>query len=79
MSEIDGFRAVIDLWKTREALGAEMGEDSRLISKWWQRKSIPADRWEQLLALPKALEAGVTADMLAAFAARREPAEVSAA
>lgn len=76
MSEIGSFRAVVELWDKRETLAAELGEDSRLISKWWQRDKIPADRWAALLELPKAKERGVTADLLAALA-RRAPVEAA--
>jgi hypothetical protein len=74
---ISSFREVIDLWDTREELAAEIGRDSRLVSKWWQRRSIPADSWASICDLPKARDAGVTAELLAELAAR-EPAEARA-
>lgn len=77
MSEIGSFKAVIELWPTREALAAELGEDSRLISKWWQRDKIPADRWAEVLALPTAASGGVTADLLTDLASRRDRLEVA--
>jgi hypothetical protein len=49
----------------------------RSIIEWWQRDSIPAEWWASLLVTPRALEAGLTADVLTALAAR-ESAEARA-
>ena len=70
MSELASHRAVIELWETREALAAELGEDSRMISKWWQRRRIPGIWWARIVALPKSAENSVTLDLLATLASR---------
>jgi hypothetical protein len=40
------------------------------VSKWWQRDSIPAERWSAILATEQARSAGVTSDTFIALAAR---------
>lgn len=71
MSAPSSFKSIIELWPTREAMAAALGEDLRLISKWWQRDRIPAERWEHILALPTVADAGLTAEHLIRLAARR--------
>src|SRR5580698_465246 len=71
MSAPSSFKSIIELWPTREAMAAELGEDSRLISKWWQRDKIPAERWARILALPTVVDADITAEHLIRLAARR--------
>lgn len=73
MSAPSSFKSIIELWPTREAMAAALGEDSRLISKWWQRDKIPAERWARILALPTVVDAGLTAEHLIRLAARRGP------
>jgi hypothetical protein len=70
MSQITSFRAVIELWSLREDMAAEIGVSGWMVSKWWQRDSIPADRWAAVLATSKAMAAGVTAEALTILAAR---------
>ena len=70
MTEISSFRSVIELWPSREAAAAAIGANSWTVSKWWQRKSIPAEWWEAVLATDAVREAGVTAETLTGFAAR---------
>ena len=81
MSDLTSFRAIIELWKTREELAAELDAAAAPglpalgasgVSKWWQRDRIPAEWWTTLLPLSKSREAGVTADLLAELAARRD-------
>lgn len=74
MSQIFSFREVIDLWPTREVLGAEIGLPPNSVSKWWQRDSIPAEWWTALLGLERARNACLTADLLADLASKRETA-----
>lgn len=71
MSAPSSFKSIIELWPTREAMAAALCEDSHLVSKWWQRDKIPAERWAQVLALSTVIEAGVTAEHLIRLAARR--------
>ncbi len=71
MSAPSSFKSIIELWATREAMAAALREDSRLVSKWWQRDKIPAERWAQVLALSTVVKAGVTAEHLIRLAARR--------
>jgi hypothetical protein len=42
------------------------------VSKWWQRDSIPADRWSAVLSTDRARGAGLTSDALTSLAAREE-------
>ena len=70
MTEISSFRAVIELWPSKEAAAADLGANSWTVSKWWQRKSIPAEWWAAVLATDKVRTAGVTAEALTSFAAR---------
>jgi len=58
------FRAVIELWPSREAMAAELGARPQAVSKWWQRNSIPSAWWVLIVASPVARAAGVTGDVL---------------
>jgi hypothetical protein len=69
MSAPSSFKSIIELWPTREAMAAALGENSGLISKWWQRDKIPAERWADILALPTVVDAGFTAEHLMRLAA----------
>src|SRR5579863_4928779 len=71
MPSLSSFKSIIELWPTREAMAEAVGEDSRLISKWWQRDRIPVERWAHILALPVVANAGLTAEHLIGLAARR--------
>ena len=76
MSDITSFRAIIELWGpenawgAREAMAADVGASASVVTKWWQRKTIPAEWWSAVLATNKVREAGVTAETLTSFAAR---------
>jgi hypothetical protein len=83
MTDLTSFRSIIELWGPKDAHGArlalasEIGASAGMVTKWWQRDSIPAEWWASLLVTPRAIEAGLTADVLTALAAR-ESAEVRA-
>lgn len=76
MTQITSFRDVIELWGPRDAhgarlaLGAEIGVSAGTVTKWWQRNWIPPEYWSSVLATEKVREAGVSADLLTALAAR---------
>jgi hypothetical protein len=71
MSEFSSFRSIIDLWPTRLKLSVELEHpNSELVRKWWQRNNVPAEYWGAIVALPVALDAGVTLEVLARLAAR---------
>lgn len=70
MSDLATFRAVIELWPSREAMAADVGATPWNVSKWWQRRSIPVEWWSDVLATDTARAAGVSADLLAGLAAR---------
>jgi hypothetical protein len=78
MSEITSFRSVIELWGPKDAHGArlamasEIGASAGMVTKWWQRDWIPSEWWASILLTEKVRTAGVTADLLTAFAAREE-------
>lgn len=84
MSDLTSFRSIIELWGAKDAhgarlaLGAEIGASAGMVTKWWQRNSIPADWWSAVLATEKARTAGVSADLLARLAAREIPEEIRA-
>jgi hypothetical protein len=68
------FRDVIDLWPSREAMAADLAVgSSSVVSKWWQRDSIPAEWWAAVLATEKARESGLTAEVLTVLASRESP------
>jgi DNA-binding transcriptional regulator YiaG len=70
MAKIRTFRQLIELWGTREALAAEIGAQAATVSKWWQRDSVPASQWANLLATETAFRARLRADTLVELAAR---------
>lgn len=71
------FRNVIDLWPSREVMAADVAAgSSSVVSKWWQRDSIPAEWWAAILDTAKANENGLTANILIALAAH-EPLDQS--
>lgn len=71
------FRSIIELWPSRESMATDIGGNAAAVSKWWQRDSIPAEWWASVLGTAFATEAGLTAEVLTAMAAR-EPAELRA-
>lgn len=70
MTQISSFRAVIELWPSKEALGSDLQANGSTVSKWWQRDSIPAEWWAVIVSTPVAVNAGVTPDLLTALASR---------
>lgn len=78
MSKLNSFRSVIELWGPKDAHGArlalasEIGASAGMVTKWWQRDWIPPERWSSILTTEKARSAGVSAELLTNFAARRE-------
>lgn len=71
MIELSSFREVIELWPSREAMAGDLASvTSGRVSKWWQRRSIPAEYWSAVLATERARENGVTAELLANLASR---------
>jgi uncharacterized protein YjcR len=71
MSDLASFRAIVELWDKREALASALGVSPSQVSKWWQRDNIPAEYWASLLGTELARAAGISADRLAALAARK--------
>ena len=70
MSEPTSFRAVIELWPTKEACASEVGANASQVSKWGQRNSIPAEWWTALLTSTTAKAVGLTSEILTKLAAR---------
>lgn len=68
---VDSFRSIIELWPTREAMAADLGDgaDAGLMSKWWQRNKIPDKWWARVVSTDRAKSEAVTLDMLARLAA----------
>ena len=78
MVEIRSFRALIELWPSREAMSADIGAGSSTVSKWWQRDSVPAEWWSAILGTEVAGLNGVTAELLTTLAARQAAEEARA-
>jgi hypothetical protein len=76
MPDLTSFRSIIELWGPKDAHGArlamasEIGGSAGMVTKWWQRDSIPPEYWSSILATERARGAGVTADLLTELAAR---------
>jgi len=68
--QITSFRELIELWTSREAMASDIGAKAYVVSKWWQRRSVPAEWWSPILATSVASEAGITAETFVALAAR---------
>jgi hypothetical protein len=68
----DSFRSIIELWPSPSAdsMALEIGAGIPAVRKWYQRDRIPAEWWLAVLASEPAKYAGVTAETLAALAAR---------
>lgn len=77
MADFRSFRDVIALWPSKEAMATEIDVRAPAVSKWWQRDSIPAERWSAILSTRVARDAGITSDVLTKLAAR-EAAEARA-
>lgn len=66
------FRSIIDLWPSTDAMADELRASPMAVRKWWQRNRIPAEWWSAVLSAPRVKAAHIiTADLLAALAARR--------
>ena len=72
--QINSFRALIELWVTREAMAADINATASAVSKWWQRNSIPAEWWSPILATEVAFRSRVRAETLVDLAARASEA-----
>lgn len=74
MSELTSFRSIIELWPTRLALAADLGhadaDTAWTVCKWHKRNRIPDAWWSRVVALPTAVDKGVTLELLAGLAAR---------
>ncbi len=68
------FLEVIALWSSRFEMASDISANPEAVRKWAERDSIPADWWLTILKTETASRAGLTADDLAALAAK-EPAE----
>lgn len=72
-TEIKSFRDVIGLWPSKEALADDISAGLAAVNKWWQRNSIPSDRWAAILSTERARASGLTSDTLISLAAREMP------
>ena len=70
MTDIASFRAIVELWPSREAMASDVGTTVPRVTKWGQRNNIPAEWWSAVLGTDKATAAGLSAEKLAALAAR---------
>lgn len=69
---MQNFRDIISLWPTVAAMASDVGVGERTGFSWWQRDSIPSDRFASVVrAAAKRGYIGVTADALAIIAERR--------
>ena len=68
--QITSFRALIELWETREAMAADISAKASAVSKWWQRDSVPAEWWAPILATETAFKARLKPETLVVLAAR---------
>ena len=75
--QIDSFRALIELWDTREAMAVDISAKASAVSKWWQRDSVPAEWWAPILASETAIRARLRAEVLIDLAARAPLDETS--
>jgi hypothetical protein len=66
------FRAIIDRWDSKAALGADLGIPRGTIQQWWNRDSIPAERFAEIEeAAAKRGFAGITAEVMLDILRRR--------
>lgn len=75
---VSSFREVVGLWESPDALAGEIGAGVSAARKWPQRDNIPAEWWLPILKTRTAQDAGLTAEDLAALAARVPAAEARA-
>lgn len=64
------FSDVIGLWPSRFEMASDIGANPEAVRKWQERKSIPTDWWFSILRTETARRAGLSADLLAALAAK---------
>ncbi len=50
---IKDFRAVIDLWEPRSRFADDLDEQHGTVRQWYSRNSIPANRWESVVAVAR--------------------------
>ena len=74
---INSFRALIELWPSREGMAAEIGAKSSAVSKWWQRDSVPAEWWAPILSTETAIKSRVRPETLIDLAARAPSETIS--
>lgn len=76
MCDLTSFRSIIELWGPKDAHGAriamgnDIGVSAAVVTKWWQRDSIPPEYWSSIVSTEKAVAAGATAELLVRLAAR---------
>jgi hypothetical protein len=70
MGGMRSFRSIVELWPSRDSMAAEVGAYPNLVSKWWQRNSIPVEWWQTVLSTRTAREAGLTAALFVKMSAR---------
>lgn len=61
------FRGLINKWPLRTALAEEMRVSQSVVSRWYERNSIPANYWSELLKHACARKIKLTADDLVGF------------
>jgi hypothetical protein len=64
---VDSVRNIIALWKSPEALAAEIGANVEAVRKWRQRGRIPADWWVPIARTPVGRSAGLTVEQMASL------------
>lgn len=68
---LQSFVAVIELWKTAESLGLDVGESGVNVRAWKYRDNIPASHWVTLVGAARRRRLHqVTYESLAHLAAR---------
>lgn len=71
------FRDVIGLWPTVPAFAIDVGVGERTAFSWWQRDSIPADWFAEVVrAAGRRGHIAVTAEAMAIAAEKRRLAKV---
>ena len=74
---ISSFRALIELWPSREGLAADIGAKPAAVSKWHQRDSVPAEWWAPILSTETAIKSRVRPETLIDLAARAPSETIS--
>ena len=77
---MENFRSLISLWNTRVEMASDMGVGKNVVQQWYNRDSIPADRWIQLIAAAESRGfEGITLELLASIAASNRTKSEAAA